>query len=205
MPRAAAALVALVCWVGLAVQFSASYRDNGDVLETLWALARFFTILTNLAVAIVMTRVAAGGAVPPTVRGGVTLAILLVGGVYGILLKGTVELHGAALTADSLLHKVSPVAMALDWLLFVPHGRLRWNAPAWWALYPIGYYVYGLARGAIDGRFPYYFMDPGRMGVERVAVYAAVIATGFVMAGLFLVVLDRWVLGRAGRMSKAPE
>src|SRR3954471_3697135 len=48
MPRLAAALVAIVCWAGLAAQFAATYGQQHDVLASLWIIARFFTILANL-------------------------------------------------------------------------------------------------------------------------------------------------------------
>ena len=55
MRKAAALLVAIICWVGLAVQFSATYAAQQEVAATLWVLARFFTVLTNLLVAVLMT------------------------------------------------------------------------------------------------------------------------------------------------------
>ena len=97
MPRVAAALIALVCWAGIALQFSATYANQHDVLLTLWVLGRFFTIITNLAVGIAMTRIGLGGRVSPFVLGGLTLAILLVGIVYLTLLRGLHPLDGPAL------------------------------------------------------------------------------------------------------------
>ncbi len=129
MRNAAAALVAIVCWAGLAVQFAATYGVQHDVTATLWVLARFFTILTNLLVAVTMTWVAIGRKVSPEVLGGLTLALLLVGVIYMTLLRGLMHLNGPALIADTLFHKVSPVLMALWWLLFAPRARLRWSAP----------------------------------------------------------------------------
>src|SRR5690349_11207704 len=118
MRNLAAAVVALICWAGLAIQFSATYAIQHDVGATLWILLRFFTILTNLAVAVTMTAVAIGRKVSPFFLGGLTLAILLVGIVYMTLLRGLIELSGGALLADTLLHKVSPIAMTLWWLFF---------------------------------------------------------------------------------------
>src|SRR5690242_17465444 len=69
MRNAAAALVAIVCWAGLAVQFAASYSGIHDIGSTLWVLARFFTIITNLLVAIAMTAVAIGQKPSPGVLG----------------------------------------------------------------------------------------------------------------------------------------
>lgn len=192
MRNAAAALVAIVCWAGLAVQFSATFANQHDVVTTLWILARFFTVLTNLLVGVTMTWVAIGRKVSAEILGGLTLAILLVGVIYMTLLRGLVHLSGGALVADTLLHKVSPVLMALWWLFFAPRAKLRWNAPVWWAAYPLAYLVYVLARGQLDGRYPYPFLDVGRLGWVQTALNVGGIALGFILAGFALVWIDSW-------------
>jgi hypothetical protein len=192
MPRLAAALVALVCWVGLAVQFRASYAGQHDLVATLWVLLRFFTVITNLLLAIVMTAVALGRRASPFLLGGVTLAILLVGAVYMTLLRGLIELSGGALLADLLLHKVAPLAMAGWWLLFAPRAKLRWRAPWWWALYPLAYFGYAVARGLGGDKYPYPFMDVGRLGWPQTLLNAAGIAMAFLVAGFALVWIDSW-------------
>src|SRR6476469_1443615 len=103
MRNAAAALVAIICWAGLAIQFNATFASQHHVVPTLWVLLRFFTVITNLAVAIVMTWVATGGRTTPLLLGWITISIILVGVVYMTLLRGLVELIGGALLADSLL------------------------------------------------------------------------------------------------------
>ncbi|MFL6772254.1 MAG: Pr6Pr family membrane protein [Sphingomicrobium sp.] len=192
MARLAAALVAIVCWAGLAVQFSATYANQPDVLATLWILARFFTIITNLILAVTMTWVATGGRASPTLLGGATLAILLVGAIYMILLQGLYHLSGGAHVADILLHKVSPLLMALWWLLFAPRARLRWSAPLWWGIYPVAYLGYALGRGQIEHKYPYPFIDVGQIGWTQTALNVGGIAFGFVLAGLALVWIDSW-------------
>ncbi len=178
------------------MQASASYGHTHDVLATTWALARFFTIISNLAIAAAMTRIALGGRVSGFVLGGLTLAILLVGFVYLILLRVLHPLVGPALLANHLLHYVSPPAMLLYWLLFVPHGRLGWSAAWWWALFPASYFIYAIVRGEIDGRYPYPFMDVGRIGLLHASLNGLLIAAAFIPCGLLLVWLDRSLLGR---------
>lgn len=192
MPKAAAALVAIVCWAGLAVQFSATYGGHHDAATALWILARFFTILTNLLVAISMTWVAIGRRASAFILGGLTVAILLVGVVYALLLAGLHELRGPALVADILLHKASPVLMTLWWLLFAPRAKLKWSAPFWWGIYPLAYFAYALARASLDGRYPYPFMDVGKIGWLQTTLNAGGIALAFVLAGLLLVWVDGW-------------
>lgn len=193
MRKLAAAVVAIVCWTGLAVQFSATYSGQQDVGATLWILARFFTVLTNLLVAVLMTLVATGKRITPFLLGGATLAIVLVGAVYALLLRGLIELSGGAIIADFLLHTVSPVLMALWWLLFASRKALTWSAPLWWSLYPLGYFTYAVLRAQMDGRYPYPFMDVGEIGWVQTIVNAGGIAALFVLAGLLMVWLDRWL------------
>jgi len=204
MRRAAAALIALVCWAGIAIQFSDTYARTQAVLESLWILLRFFTIVCNVALAISMTAVAAGRRVSEFLQGGVTLAILLVGSVYVTMLAGLHPLSGAALVADYLLHYVSPVCMTAYWLLLTPHRKLRWSAPWLWALFPIIYFAYVLARGAADGRYPYPFIDIGKIGTERTLLNALGIGVMFVNVGYVFVWLDRRLpLGLLTRPAKA--
>jgi hypothetical protein len=196
MPRLAAALIALVCWVGLALNFSATYAHQGNVVATLWRLGHFFTIISNLALAIAMTWLALGGRVSPFLESGLTLAILLVGVVYVLLLHGLHPLSGRPLIANHLLHYVSPVAMAVYWLLFTPHGRLRWQDPFWWALFPLAYFAYVIARGAHGDGYPYPFIDLTKLGAVQTGINALGIAAGFVLCGFALVLIDRQLLGR---------
>ena len=190
--RAAAALVALICWAGLAIQFAATYANSGDVGTTLWILLRFFTVITNLILAAVMTAVAIGKRVSPFLLGGVTLAMILVGVVYVTLLRGLLDLSGGALLADTLLHKVSPVAAALWWLLFAPRGRLQYRDPPLWAFYPLAYFAYAIARGWSGDIYPYPFMDVGKLGWPQTLLNACGIALAFLIAGFALVWLDGW-------------
>lgn len=191
MVRVAAGAVALICWAGLAIRFSATY-GNYDAVETTWILLRYFTVITNLLLAIAMTMVALGKRLSPFILGGLTLAILLVGVVYALLLQGLTHLSGGAVWADILLHKLSPPAMALWWLFFAPRGQLRWTAPALWAVYPVLYFAYAILRAMHGDKYPYPFMDVGKLGWSQTLLNVGGIAMAFLIAGALLVWIDRW-------------
>lgn len=195
--RCAAALIAFAAWAGLAIQWQASMAVTGSAGAALWAMLRYFTILTNLLVAIHFTAVAAGSrrAARPFPLGGTTLAILLVGIVYFLLLRGLLELSAGAKLADLLLHMVTPALVPLWWLAFAPRGGLRMRDPLLWALLPLAYFPYALLRAASDGRYPYPFVDVAALGWSRVLLNAIAIAAGFILAGWLLVRLDRTLAG----------
>jgi hypothetical protein len=184
--------VALVAWIGLAVQWRASTELAGSAGMAVWVMLRFFTIIANLIVAVVLTGFALGRprCATPRLLGGVTLAILLVGVVYGLLLRGLLELSGGAQLADTLLHKVTPVLVLLFWLAFALKGGLTYRDPWVWAILPLVYFAYALARGAVEGRYPYPFMNLAQLGWQRTVINAALIALGFVATGYVLVWLD---------------
>jgi hypothetical protein len=191
MAKGAALAIALVAWLGLAIQAHATFTQLGDPARTLWVLLRYFTILTNLGVAIGFSLLAMGRKLSPPLLGGLVLAILLVGVVYMTLLRGMLELSGGALLADTLLHKVTPVLVTLWWLAFAPKRRLQWKHPLRWALFPLAYLPYALVRGKMEGIYAYPFINLDRLGVEVVTFNTVAIAAAFLIAGVGLVALDR--------------
>lgn len=198
MHRLAGALVALAASAGLGVQFAATFGQTGSVPETLWILLRYFTVITNLLVAIVMTRVAMGQRVSSFTLAGLTLAILFVGGVYAILLHGLVALVGLALIADVLLHYAVPVAMALYWLAFAPKIGLRPSDALLWCAYPLAYLFYVVVRGSMDGRYPYPFIDVPALGYGRILLNSLLLLAAYFLAGLVLVALGLMMARRRG-------
>jgi hypothetical protein len=189
--RIAAALIALAAWAGLGVQLQASIGLTGSASAAFWAMLRYFTVITNLIVALLFTGVAAGRLASSFVLGGVTLAALLVGIVFALLLNGLVELSGGAMLADVLRRRVTPLLVPVWWLAFATKAGLRSRDPWLWMLDPLGYFAYALARAGLDGRYPYPFMDVGRIGWLQTGLNGVEVAAGFLLAGLALVWHDR--------------
>ena len=189
--RLAAALIAAGAWTGLWLEFAAVLHRTGSAAAAAWGVLRYFTITTNLVVALLFTALALGRSLHPRLLAGTALAIALVGAVYQGVLRGAVPLSPGGPLADTLLHGLTPLAAPLFWLAFAPKGALRWRDPPLWALYPLAYLVYALARGAADGIYAYPFIDLGRIGPAEAARNVGAITAGFLAAGAALVWLDR--------------
>jgi len=191
--RSAAGLVALVGLAGLAIRFGVSLDITGSAGGALWSMLRFFTIIGNLFTVVVMAGIALGARAlfRPRIIGCVTLIMLLIGIVYALLLRGMVELGSGAYVANVILHYVMPPLMLAFWLLVAPRGGLSWVDPVRWAMLPLAYLPYALARAAQDGRYAYPFIDVDQLGWAQVLANAAAIAVGFLLAGFALVGVDR--------------
>ncbi len=191
--RAAAAAIALTGWAGLIVQLIAVTDQVSSAAEAVWIILRFFTIWTNLLVAVVFTGLALGHPAFESRKllGLTTLSIVLVGVVYVLLLRGLLDLSGDAATANFILHYVVPSLVPLYWLLFAPKGGLHWRDPVLWAAYPLAYFAYALARGAADGKYPYPFMDIPNVGWASALTTVGIILIAYLVVGTAFVWLSR--------------
>jgi hypothetical protein len=166
----------------------------------------FFTILTNLLVALVLTlslrtmpSTLGAYAGRATVQSAVAVYIAIVGMVYSLVLRNLWDPEGLQRIADVILHDATPVLYLLYWLTFVRKGKgqnvysLHFSRVPAWLAYPLLYLVYSLIRGAITGIYLYPFIDAGKLGYPRVALNAVVLLLAFLGTSLFLVAIDRWI------------
>jgi hypothetical protein len=183
--KVAAAIVAIVGWVGLALQYALITNNVGLGLGT-WRFIGFFTILSNIGIAGVATAIALGRGgwltLPRARLMGLT-AIVTVGFVYSLLLRSTWNPQGWQKVADAVLHDATPLLFLGLWVL-APHGELKWSDLKWALAFPAAYLAYTLIRGAFDGWYPYYFLNPAlQTPVELTLSILGVVAVFAIIAG----------------------
>lgn len=181
------------------------------VLGSVPTVLSFFTIWSNIAVAVVLALAAhrAWTGRPPLRAlwtGGALLCISVVGLVFHfVLANGSSEFNQAAeidaltggkAVANQLLHTVTPLGTAVDWLLLTLPGALRRRHAAQWLAAPAAYLIFALIRGAllspdVPTRYTYPFIDVAEYGYGGVAVNALVLGAAFYALGLAIVALDR--------------
>ncbi len=196
--RPAAAFVAALAWAALLLQLLLTLRlslANGNgLLHGAWLYFAYFTVLTNLLVAVVASRGALSpdGGLDAPWRGGAVTAIALVGVGYHLLLRNLWNPQGAQWLADMLLHYATPLAALAWWLALPPRQRIDATAPLRWLLWPVAYAAYALARGAATGFYPYPFIDASILGITRALLNAMGLMLAFVLAAYALRALAHW-------------
>jgi len=171
-------VTAAVAWTALLVQLPLSIQGGvarGDsVARALADYLSFYTILTNLLVALVLTvpavaphTAAARWLGAAHVRWTAAAAILVVGIAYHLLLSTLYDPTGVAALTDLAFHYAVPVLYALTWVLTrpLPPRGPWWRSTAMLSAYPVTYFVYLLGRGAVVDSYPYFFVDAGQLGV----------------------------------------
>jgi hypothetical protein len=158
----------------------------------------FFTIESNVLVAAALIWGASrpAGSVHArhyeSFRSAVTLFIALVGVVFALLLADVSRDLGLTLPwVNSVLHYVSPVALAIDFLLVAPVARLRWASMWPWLAFPLAYMVYSLIRGGIVDWYPYPFFDHRSIGWDGVAKHCIGMAVGIIATAPGIIAINR--------------
>lgn len=108
-------------------------------------------------------------------RGAVTVYLSVAAILYVVLLAQT---GGAPAPGEPwiewTLYVVAPAAVAIDWVVHTPSVDLPQSAPATWLALPALYLGYAIGRGAVDGWYPYPFLDPAETGgYPGVALWAS--------------------------------
>ena len=194
MARLPERLIAALAAAGLLLQLGILVGAAWGRGESGWGAAAncfsYFTILTNLLVALVFGLPAAW-ARSALVRGGATLHIGIVGLVYELVLRRLWHPEGLQFLADLLLHDAVPLSVIVWWLLSRRRGALAWTDACWWLLYPTAYLAFALWRGFFTGWWAYPFFDAASLGAARVALNAGLLVLLFAGLGLGLVAWDR--------------
>lgn len=193
MARLLAGVIALLALAGLAAQFAAQLEQGQSADHVLLSMSRFFTNVGNSLVALVFGRIAWAGraAVPASLVGLATCAEALVGIAFSLLLRGLHQPSGLQLLSSHLLHDLVPPLTALWWVALGRRGRLTKADPWRWLLLPLAYGMVAEVRGAIEGTYPYFFLNPVKIGWLNVLGWLLALGAGFVAAGLAMVRLDR--------------
>ncbi len=190
--RLVALLIFATAAVSLRLQFDASEALLGGATlgQTLWAMAAFFTILTNLGVALSMMAVAWRWEMPANFAAGLTLSIVVVSLVYHLILAKLWNPQGSAFWADQGLHTVVPALTVLWWAFFAPKNLTMHDVPKW-LIWPAAYVSFAMIRGHLTGFYPYPFLDLTANGWPRTALNITGLTALFTALGFGLLALAR--------------
>ncbi len=170
----------------------------------------YFTIWSNVVVAVVMTLLARApqrdGFVRRVLRLDSLIMITITAIVYAVLLAPSATVVGWSRVTDPILHVVTPAVTVLVWLLFGPRRWISWRAVLAAMVLPLSWIVWMLVRGAVVGSYPYDFADVGTRGYPAVATtLAAILVFGLLVAAAFWAIDALVVRIGQGRGASTPR
>ncbi|MDF2454317.1 MAG: hypothetical protein K0R51_310 [Cytophagaceae bacterium] len=192
-------LIAIVAWLAIIVQFVLMIEARvSPILETSIRFFSFFTILTNLLVALYSTVLT----IQPSSSWGrffsrlsvgtaTTVYIVVVGLIYNTILRFQWQPQGMQRVVDELLHAIVPTLFLIYWFAFLSKKPLPWNSFFPWLIYPFFYCLYILIRGSFSGFYPYPFMDVSKLGYQQVVINSLGVTTVFLGFSLLFIFIGK--------------
>jgi hypothetical protein len=192
-------ILAVSVWTGLLIQLSIliyNTPENGmNVAEAIGHFFRFFTILSNILVAVLISIRLRGNQshwlLKPANQTAVALYIFIVGLVYNLVLRKLWAPEGWQWVADNLLHLSTPLLYLLYWWRYVDNKPRQWSLAIRWLFFPAVYFVYAILRGKLEGVYPYPFIDVNQLGFQKVLINALGIMLLFLATGCGFLALGR--------------
>jgi len=169
------AVLALVAHIALR-------SSRSGLVSALWWSGGYFTILTaGLTAASFLLIAWTGRRLPYGWMGMLTMSMIMVALVYHVMLAHLFSPQGVRGWTNQAFHTFLPAAILWFWLMEVTRNGPRVTArPLTWIIWPMGYGVYVLVRGAFTGWYPYPFLNVARLGWDGVLPNLAGILAAFV-------------------------
>jgi len=138
-------------------------------------------------------------------KGAVTISILLTFLVYHTLLNpifGESD-YNPPFWGDFFVHTFTPLMVLLDYFLFDKKGNFRYSFIPFWLIFPMFYFlfanIYALFGGMFvyedsSSRYPYFFMDPDKIGWGMVWVFVLAILIFLSLLSALIVFVDKRIV-----------
>jgi hypothetical protein len=198
MKRSLAIVVAALGWFALIAQYYLMIQNRTtSICETTVRFFSFFTILTNILVAIYFSIVSFSHTRKPAfvylpgILTSISVYITIVGLVYQVALRHLWHPQGVQKIVDELLHTVIPILVIIFWYLWESKQLLQYSEILKWAIYPLAYLVYILLRGLVSNFYPYPFVDVARLGLSNVLLNIVILVLLFLALSSIFIFVDK--------------
>ncbi|CAB4823605.1 unannotated protein [freshwater metagenome] len=167
----------------------------------------YFTILSNLIVAIVLTllflRPGRDSKIMRVLRLDTLLMIIITGVIYNLLLGPGVSHEGWDFFSNGLQHVITPILTVLVWLIVGPRRWINLKVIALSLIIPILWAAFALVRGAVIGAYPYSFLDVATKGLTSVLAFIGVIMVAAIILALVLMGIDAAISSLSRRAKRS--
>lgn len=195
-----AAVIAVLSGGALAVDFVRSISRNlaaGHGLpQALFLWLRYFTILTNILVATLMSvtawRLFKRRRPPGAIwHAGALVYILVVCATYEAVLRTSWTPRGIGFDTDLVFHDIVPALMLIFWIGFAPKRGLGGRFLLLLLIYPTIYFVGTLIAGALGEPYPYKFLDASKLGYRNTMIVGLLFWANYLALGMAMITASR--------------
>ncbi len=190
----------LVCWTTIVSQFILIIQNRVvSIAETLARFFTFFTILTNIIVAITFTVIwlqpksRINFFLKPNTQTAIAVYIFVVGFIYNTILRFIWQPQGIQKIIDEMLHLIIPTVYILYWYFEVKKTAIIWRNILGWLIYPILYLIVIMIRGTYSNYYPYPFVNVSELGLVKVAINSVYLTIFFGTMSVVFVGIAKYI------------
>ena len=196
---------ALIAWVVVFLRFvdMSMSGEYESIAETLIAFFGFFTVPTNILVAIAFTapllkpdRKLSNFFMRPAVRAALASYILIVAVVYHVLIVSSFDPQGFTLITTTGLNTVMPILYIIDWLFFAEKRPIFYKHLPYWLIYPAVYGATTIIIGLLTTVYPYPFLNVTELGIGNVLLNMLGLVAVFAVVGPIFIAVAHQISDR---------
>ncbi|MFA6058745.1 MAG: Pr6Pr family membrane protein [Taibaiella sp.] len=184
-----------LAWFSLISQFYLIIQNRqADILETVFRYFGYFTILTNILVALCFSALLFKQNSffhRSTTQTAIAAYIFLVALIYNTVLRGIVKPEGFDRVVDESLHVVMPLLFIIYWFIYTDKKPLQWKHIFPWLIYPLVYIIYTLLRGSFAHFYPYPFLNVDQLGYQSVLINCIWVSLAFLLFSLLFIAIGK--------------
>ena len=193
------AIISVLGWFAVFLQLYLIIENRvASVPETIVRFFSFFTILTNILVAVCFSilwikpknKLELFFLSSKTLTA-ITLYILIVGIVYNLILRFLWAPTGLQKIDDEILHLIIPILVLIYWVKCVEKKNLEYKNILPWLIYPFLYLVSTIIRGHFFNFYPYPFLDVMQLGYTKVFTNSFFMVVAFLIVGVLLIWISK--------------
>jgi hypothetical protein len=208
-----AATMALLGWAAVSIEcfisLQKSLAEGRSLAAALFLFLRYFTILTNIGIALLMTisawRLVRARPLPPaSLYAAALVYIVIVGITYEAMLRRLWSPQGVQFYTDMTMHDVIPLLSLVFWVVVAPKAPLNRRSPLRWLAFPVVYFAVTLGVGLFGVHYPYDFLDPEKIGYPGVVRNAVMFLAAFYGLGLGIKAVAGVLIGNVDQLVRHP-
>jgi hypothetical protein len=192
-------LFSLLCWITIITQFVVMIENSvASLTETTIRFFTFFTILSNILVAVFFTAILAQPKgkfsffLNPINQSAIAVYIFVVGFVYNLILRFLWQPQGIQRIVDEMLHTIIPIYYILYWYFKINTKSILWKNSINWLIYPIVYLIVIMIRGKFSNYYLYPFVNVTTLGINKVLLNVIVLTLFFGVVAMTFIAIAKF-------------
>ncbi len=187
-------VIAVLAWIAFGFHLEMNRMSAGGLwIAGFWRQIDYFTETTNILVAITFSWFGwrARGPIASRDLATAVLSVAIVVLVYWPVLYPKFPPKPGTEGSNVLIHAIIPALVMGYYVLFTQKGTASRTDPLRWLMYPLSYLLFVELRGVFTEKYPYFFLNPLKVGWLMALVYGLLIGLIYLGGGYALLLLDK--------------